>query len=222
MSSNWASWNNPGNGVWKADSSTLDLTVEANFQEASAWVTAVVGRPCEGHERRVAELTLKLAIAADLIHNERDVRQIVWAGLLHDIGKAAIDPRILNKPAALTPAEFDVIQQHPGLGYRLARTAPQIDDETLDGILYHHERWDGEGYPMGLIGESIPLLARLLKVTDVYDALVSDRPYRAAWTADEAATYLLQHSGMAFDPRLIQIFAYRVLPFHQQQGFPLD
>lgn len=214
-------WNNPDSGAWKADASTHDLTVEANFREASAWVTALAGRPCEGHERRVAELTLKLAAAADLIQSERDIRQIVWAGLLHDIGKVAIDPRILNKPGPLTPAEFEAVQQHPGLGHRLARTAPQVDNEILGGILHHHERWDGEGYPMGLIGESIPLLARLLKITDVYDALVSDRPYRAAWTADEAATYLLQHSGMAFDPRLIQIFAYRVLPFHQQPTFPL-
>lgn len=215
-------WNNPDSGAWKADASTHDLTVEANFREASAWVTALAGRPCEGHERRVAELTLKLAAAADLIQSERDIRQIVWAGLLHDIGKVAIDPRILNKPGPLTPAEFEAVQQHPGLGHRLARTAPQVDNEILGGILHHHERWDGEGYPMGLIGESIPLLARLLKITDVYDALVSDRPYRAAWTADEAATYLLQHSGMAFDPSLIQIFAYRVLPFHQQPIFPLD
>ena len=181
-----------------------------------------MGRAYTGHDRRVTDLALKLAEATGLLQGEQDVRQIVWAGLLHDVGKAAINADILNKPGALTPAEFKVIQQHPSLGYRLARTAPQIDDEILGAILHHHERWDGEGYPLGLIGESIPLLARILKVADVYDALVSDRPYRAAWTADEATTYLLQHSGTAFDPRLIQIFAYRVLPRQQHPGFPLD
>ena len=89
---------------------------------------------------------------------------------------------------------------------------------AVRGVDFALERGD----TLGLIGESIPLLARILKVADVYDALVSDRPYRAAWTADEATTYLLQHSGTAFDPRLIQIFAYRVLPRQQHPGFPLD
>lgn len=222
MSRKWVSWNNSTGSVWNVDASDHALQIETTVREVNAWTTAVVGRPCNGHDRQVMELSLKLAEAAGLLLGERNVRQVIWATLLHDIGKAAISARILEKPGALTPAEFKTIQQHPSLGHRLARTAPQVDDEILGAILHHHERWDGEGYPLGLIGESIPLLARVIKVTDVYDALVSDRPYRAAWTADEATAYLLQHSGTAFDPRLVQLFAYRVLPRHQHQGFPLD
>lgn len=222
MSRKWVPWNNPTRKVWNVEPSDHALLIETTVQEVNAWTMRVVGRACTEHDRRVMDLSLKLAEAAGLLQTERDVCQIVWAALLHDIGKAAISTRILDKPGALTPAEFKIIQQHPSLGHRLARTAPRADDEILGAILHHHERWDGEGYPLGLIGESIPLLARVIKVTDVYDALVSDRPYRAAWTADEATTYLLQHSGTAFDPRLIQIFAYRVLPQQQHPGFPLD
>jgi putative nucleotidyltransferase with HDIG domain len=222
MSRKWVPWNNQTDKVWSVDPGSHDLLIETNVREVNAWTTEVAGRSCTEHDRRVMDLSLKLAETAGLLHGEWEVRQVIWAALLHDIGKAAISARILEKPGPLTPAEFKTIQQHPSLGHRLARTAPQADDAVLGAILHHHERWDGEGYPLGLIGESIPLLARIIKVTDVYDALVSDRPYRAAWTADEATAYLLQHSGTAFDPRLIQIFAHRVLPQQQHSGFPLD
>ncbi|GGO36521.1 HD-GYP domain-containing protein [Deinococcus humi] len=222
MNRKWASWNNQANAAWNVDPRAHDQLIETNVREVNTWAMAVVGRSCTEHDRRVMDLSLKLAEAAGLLQGAWDVRQIVWAALLHDIGKAAISARILDKPGALTPTEFKVIQQHPSLGHRLARTAPQVNHEILGAILHHHERWDGEGYPLGLIGESIPLLARIIKVTDVYDALVSDRPYRPAWTNDEATAYLLQHSGTAFEPHLVQVFVYRVLPWHQHPGFPLD
>ena len=218
MNRKWVPWHNQQIGTWTAAPGTHEPLIDTYLQEVDAWTTTVVGRSCAGHERRVTTLALKLAEAAGLLLNDRDVRQVVWAGLLHDVGKAAISSKILEKPGPLTAAEFRTIQQHPALGHRLAQTAPQIDDEILGAILHHHEQWNGEGYPMGLIGESIPLLARIIKVADVYDALVSDRPYRAAWTTDEAAAYLLQHSGMAFDPRLIPLFVYRVLPRYPHPG----
>lgn len=224
MNGKWVPWHNQQMGAWNAGTDRYSPLIETVVQAVDAWTTATVGRSCAGHERRVMTLALKLAEAAGLLLGERDVQQVIWASLLHDIGKAAISQKILDKPGPLTAAEFRTIQQHPALGHQLAKAAPQIDDEILGAILHHHEQWNGEGYPAGLIGESIPLLARIIKVTDVYDALVSDRPYRAAWTTDEAAAYLLQHSGMAFDPRLVPLFVYRVLPRYPQPAasFPLE
>ncbi len=185
--------------------------VQEFIEEAEAWFTSLLGRAPGGHEHRVMLLALRLAHEAGHAQTSREARQVVWAGLLHDIGKSALDQKILEKPGVLNVQEMLIIQQHPAIGYRLACSAPQVDAEILGGIMHHHERWDGEGYPMGLMGESIPLLARVLKVVDVYDALVSDRPYRPAWSIEEAADYLRQHAGTAFETRLIQVFVERVL-----------
>lgn len=179
---------------------------------AGAWLSTVLGRPPEAHEEATARLTLLLACQAGEVRDAAALRRAVWAGMLHDIGKSVVDPRILNKPAPLTPAERAVMQRHPSVGHRLATTAPQLDAGALTAILYHHERWDGEGYPVGLIGESIPVLARILTIADVYDALSRERPYRPAWTPGEATGYLRTHAGTAFDPRLVELFVEGVLP----------
>ncbi|WP_288405205.1 HD-GYP domain-containing protein [uncultured Deinococcus sp.] len=179
---------------------------------AGEWLSAVLGRLPAPHEEAVARLTLALAHQAGEVGDEAAVRRAVWAGTLHDIGKSVVDPRILDKPAPLSPAERAVMQRHPSVGHRLASTAPQMDAAGLAAILYHHERWDGEGYPVGLIGESIPVLARILTIADVYDALCRERPYRPAWTPGEAGQYLRAHAGLIFDPRLVGIFMERVLP----------
>ncbi|KQR27279.1 HD-GYP domain-containing protein [Deinococcus sp. Leaf326] len=210
---------------WTALRSLPEAARPANFQfeeesglaaqerrAAGNWLGTVLGRPPEDHEESTARLTLALAYYAGEVQDEAAVRRAVWAGMLHDIGKSVVDPRILNKPAPLTPAERAVMQRHPSVGHRLATTAAQMDAGALTAVLYHHERWDGEGYPVGLIGESIPVLARVLTVVDVYDALSRERPYRAAWTPDEAARYLMTHAGTAFDPRLVELFVQWVLP----------
>lgn len=180
--------------------------------DAGGWISLVLGRPPSAHEEATAWLTLALARRAGEGEGPAALRRAVWAGMLHDIGKSAVDPRILDKPAPLTPAERAAVQRHPSVGHRLATTASQADAGALAAILHHHERWDGEGYPVGLIGESIPVLARVLSIVDVYDALSRDRPYRAAWTRAEAAAYLRRHAGTAFDPGLVRLFLEEVVP----------
>lgn len=188
-----------------------DAVVYETFEEVSQWISRLLGRAVEGHEYQVTLLALRLALEAGEVRTTQGIRQVIWAGMLHDLGKSAIDPRITNKPGALSDQELLIMRQHPGLGCRLAATAPGADAEILGAINHHHERWDGNGYPLGLIGESIPVLARILMVADVYDALVTDRPYRPAWTSEEALTYLQQHAGSNFDPRLVHVFVHQVI-----------
>ncbi|WP_309571005.1 HD-GYP domain-containing protein, partial [Deinococcus sp.] len=188
-----------------------DAVVQETLEQACSWIRTLLGRPAEGHERQVTMLALRLALEAGEVRTTLGIRQVIWAGMLHDIGKSAIDPRITNKPGGLSAQEQEIMRQHPTLGRRLASMAPDVDWEILNAVQHHHERWDGLGYPAGLIGESVPVLARILKVADVYDALVTDRPYRPAWSSEEAVEYLLDHSGTDFDPRLVRIFVHQVL-----------
>jgi HD-GYP domain-containing protein (c-di-GMP phosphodiesterase class II) len=125
--------------------------------------------------------------------------------LLHDIGKLGIPDAILLKHGSLTVQERQVMQQHAVYGYNVL--APIINlRQTLDITLYHHERWDGSGYPYGLRGEQIPLVARLFAVVDVFDALTSDRPYRSAWSHSQAIAYIKEQAGHQFDPRVVELF----------------
>ena len=160
-------------------------------------------RETEGHALRVIDHTLKLARALGL--HEPELTHIRRGALLHDIGKMGIPDAILLKRGALSEAEREVIRQHPRFAY-----------EMLSPILYlrpaleipycHHEKWDGSGYPRGLKGQEIPLAARLFAVVDVYDALLSDRPYRPAWTAERVRSYLQEQSGKYFDPEVAAAF----------------
>jgi HD-GYP domain-containing protein (c-di-GMP phosphodiesterase class II) len=160
-------------------------------------------RETEGHTRRVAELTLLLADKIDIsqeqrIHMER-------GALLHDVGKMGIPDDILRKPGKLTSQEWEIMKHHPLYAYNILS---QIDylKPALDIPLYHHEHWDGSGYPYGLAGEHIPLAARIFAVVDVYDALTSDRPYRTAWSKGQALDYMNSQSGQYFDPLILQTF----------------
>ena len=162
----------------------------------------------EGHTRRVTELTMRLAAAlhvpdAQLVHMRR-------GALLHDIGKMAIPGEILNKQGQLTDEETQIVQQHPQAAYKLLSSIPFLRP-ALDIPYCHHERWDGGGYPRGLKGEEIPLAARIFSVVDVWDALTSDRPYRRAWTRQEALDYIQTESGRFFDPDVVSIFSQIVL-----------
>ena len=125
--------------------------------------------------------------------------------LLHDIGKLGIPDAILFKPGSLTSKEWDIMKQHPQYAYSIL--APTISlQQVLDIPLYHHERWNGTGYPFGIVGEKIPLFARLFAVVDVFDALTSDRPYRSAWSRSQAAAYIRENSGELFDPEIVVLF----------------
>jgi len=160
-------------------------------------------RETEGHTRRVAELTLLLAgrlkISQDqLVHMER-------GALLHDVGKMGIPDDILRKPGKLTSQEWEIMKHHPLYAYNILSQIEYLKP-ALDIPLYHHEHWDGSGYPYGLTGEAIPLAARIFAVVDVYDALTSDRPYRAAWSKEQALEYMRSQSGQYFDPLILQAF----------------
>jgi HD-GYP domain-containing protein (c-di-GMP phosphodiesterase class II) len=157
----------------------------------------------DGHTRRVSALTVRLAEHMQIPADQRD--SIQQGALLHDIGKLGIPDAVLLKPGSLTPREWKVMQQHPLYAYNIL--APIISlRQALDIPLYHHERWNGSGYPYGLVGEQIPLSARLFAVVDVYDALTSDRPYRSAWSRSQALEYLREQAGQHFDPQVVDHF----------------
>jgi putative nucleotidyltransferase with HDIG domain len=157
----------------------------------------------EGHTRRVSRLTMQLVEHIQIPPEQWDsIRQ---GALLHDIGKLGIPDAILLKPGSLTPREKKVMQQHVMYGYNIL--APITSDRNiLDITLYHHEHWDGTGYPYGLKGEQIPQMARVFAVVDVFDALKSDRPYRTAWSHSKVIEYLKEQSGRCFDPQVVKLF----------------
>jgi len=160
-------------------------------------------RETEGHTRRVTEMTVTLAKAMGL--PEEAILQYRRGALLHDIGKIGVPDSILHKPGPLTEEEWVIMRRHPQQAYELLAPISYLQ-LALDIPYCHHERWDGSGYPRGLNGDQIPLAARLFAVVDVFDALISDRPYRKAWTKDQALEYILQQSGIQFDPDVIDIF----------------
>ncbi|HEU5087568.1 MAG TPA: HD domain-containing phosphohydrolase, partial [Roseiflexaceae bacterium] len=157
----------------------------------------------EGHCRRVTELTIKLA--RFMGYPEELLVHVRRGAILHDIGKIGVPDDILLKPGALTPDERQILEQHPVYAYQMLETIPYLRP-ALDIPYYHHERWDGTGYPRGLRGENIPLIARIFAVVDVYDALRNDRPYRSGWLEDKVRAYLIENSGTHFDPDIVHAF----------------
>jgi HD-GYP domain-containing protein (c-di-GMP phosphodiesterase class II) len=153
------------------------------------------------HSERVAALARRIAVEIGLGPDEQHTAQL--AALLHDVGKIAVPDSILNKAGRLTPDEFEEMKKHPAHGARILSniTSPSVT-AVLPGVQFHHERWDGGGYPDGLRGEQIPLLGRLLGVADFFDALTSARAYRAPLSPDEALELVRQGSGTHFDPRI--------------------
>ncbi len=157
----------------------------------------------QGHTQRVSVLMMRFDEHMRIPSSQWDA--IKQGALLHDIGKLGIPDAILLKPGSLTPRERQVMQQHAIYGYNILAPITNLR-QTLDIALYHHERWDGSGYPYGLAREQIPLVARLFAVVDVFDALTSDRPYRSAWSHSQAIEYLKEHAGQLFDPTVVRLF----------------
>lgn len=160
-------------------------------------------RETEGHTRRVTDLTLRLARAMSFDPDE--LAHVRRGAILHDIGKMGIPDNILLKPGPLTEDEWSIMRRHPVLAYELLSPIPYLRP-ALEIPYCHHEKWNGTGYPRGLKGEQIPLAARIFAVADVWDALRSDRPYRAAWPAEKAWDYIQSLSGTHFDPDVVQLF----------------
>jgi len=171
--------------------------------EALAHMVALRDHETEEHGRRVVELTEQMASVIGFSTNE--IYHIKLGALLHDIGKVGIPDAILLKPGALNTTERTEMERHPLLGFEIAKPIG-LDPATLDLIQYHHERWDGNGYPSELMGEDIPHPARIFAVVDVWDALTNDRPYRKAWTKEQACKFIAEQAGFQFDPRVVEVF----------------
>jgi diguanylate cyclase (GGDEF)-like protein len=152
-----------------------------------------------GHSQRVAQYACELAQVVGL--SESEVELVRITGTLHDVGKIGVPDSVLKKPGRLTDEERQVMETHPVLGEEIVKKAPQLAP-TLPGVRHHHERWDGKGYPDGLAGEEIPLIARLLAIADTYDAMTSDRPYRKGMDAEIALSEIEKGAGTQFAPDL--------------------
>ena len=154
----------------------------------------------------VAVCGLMVALALQLQLNEEQTRCAGMGGLLHDLGKAAMPMDVLNKPGRLTDAEFDIIKAHPVEGHKMLLNDPSVDAMVLDIVLHHHEKADGSGYPDGLKGDEISLLARMGAICDVYDAITSDRPYKKGWDPSEALRKMASWTNSHLDGRMFQAF----------------
>ncbi len=167
-----------------------------------------------GHSERVAEVALKIGMVKGLTtHEQHNVRR---AGLLHDIGKLAVDTAILDKSGELNDEEYRLIKQHSAIGARILEPIAAYA-EIIPIVLQHHEQYDGKGYPSGLSGEEICLGARIMAVADVFDALTSERPYRSGWKEDRAITAIRDQAGSQFDPEIVTAFLEVVRTDHLAQ-----
>jgi len=162
----------------------------------------------EAHSHRVSKFCETMGIALNLL--EAEIKELKTVGLLHDIGKIAIDETILNKPGKLTDDEGEEIKRHPEIGYRILSTVNDLSD-MANYVLYHHERWDGKGYPKGLKGEEIPFVSRIITIADAYDAMTSERSYRSALLEAIAIAELQKNAGIQFEPELVSLFIEKVL-----------
>jgi len=156
-----------------------------------------------GHSERVAKVAVRLA--KEMGCNTQSQETIYLAGLLHDIGKIGIDDQVLRKPGKLTEAEYEHIKLHTTIGHRILSDIRQLD-EVLPVVLHHHEQWNGQGYPTGLAGEKIPVLARIMAVADSFDAMSSDRPYRQGMPDDKLDAIFQDGAGKQWDAQVIEAF----------------
>ncbi|WP_407543162.1 HD domain-containing protein (plasmid) [Deinococcus radiomollis] len=171
---------------------TLGLALEARDSET------------HGHTLRTATMAERLGEALGL--SARDLSDLRQGAYLHDLGKLSVPDAVLRKPGKLTPEEWTVMQRHVTDGYDIANRIPDLSPAILSVIRSHHERWNGTGYPEGLAGTDIPLGARIFAVCDVYDALISDRPYKKAWSHEDATLEIVRQSGQQFDPDVVRVF----------------
>ena len=157
------------------------------------------------HCQRLQEMADKMGRALDLTDSELDNLNLLAA--LHDIGKIAIPNNILDKPGKLTLEEWETIKNHPEIGYRIALSSPELAT-IAEAILHHHEWWDGSGYPLGLKGEKIPLISRIIAITDTYDVMINGRPYKEAVSKEEALAEIQRCAGTQFDPELAKKYLF--------------
>ncbi len=178
---------------------------EAYDETIEGWsrVLDLRDKETEGHTQRVTEAAVRLARALGV--PEEDIVHLRRGALLHDIGKMGVSDRILQKPGALTDEEWAEMRKHPEYALQMLYPISYLRP-ALDIPYCHHERWDGSGYPRGLKGEEIPLAARIFSIVDVWDALLSNRPYRRGCTEESVLEYIRKYSGIYFDPKLVNAF----------------
>lgn len=183
------------------------------LRQAKQEVIEVLGRAGDYRDEETGEHINRMShscyqLARAFGFSDDEAVKIRHASTLHDIGKIGIPDDILLKPGKLTPAEQQIMQQHSRIGYEILGGAEKSETLKLAKTicLYHHERWDGTGYPTGIKGKEIPIEARIATICDVFDALTSDRPYKQAWPEKEAVQFIKDHSGIYFDPELVPIF----------------
>ncbi|MBI5825571.1 MAG: GAF domain-containing protein [Chloroflexi bacterium] len=200
----------------------FDNVQRVNMELAIAYEATIEGwsraldlrdKETEGHTRRVTELTMTLAKVVGI--PDIELQHIRRGALLHDIGKMGVSDKILLKKGALTEKEWIAMRLHPTLALQMLQPIAYLR-QALDIPYCHHEKWDGTGYPRGLKGGQIPLVARIFAVVDVWDALTSSRPYRKAWTKKKALAYIKQQSGKHFDPHIVELFLKTIKEFDIQ------
>lgn len=157
----------------------------------------------EEHVKRMEELALLLG--KDLKLSQTELNELVMLSALHDIGKIAVADSIILKPGKLSPEEWELVKKHPEVGYRIAKSSVDLA-AIADAILTHHENWDGSGYPEGLKSTEIPLISRIISIVDAFDAMTNDRPYRKAFTREQAIAEIRRYSGIKYDPELVEVF----------------
>jgi putative nucleotidyltransferase with HDIG domain len=195
-------------GILHRDRLELDRQAElraAYDSTLAGWSRAleIRDKEIEGHSRRVAGLAVQLAEACGLRGDQ--LQWVERGALLHDIGKMSLPDSIISKKGVLTPSEQTLMRTHPRVAEDMLSSIAYLRP-ALDIPAFHHEWWNGQGYPHGLAGERIPLAARIFAVVDAWDALLSDRPYRRAWSRDQAVTHLKEQSGKQFDPLVVKRF----------------
>jgi len=199
--------------------------IESNIETIQALGNAIAKRDSDTHSHnyRVAYYSIRLAEA--LVLEPSLIEEIIKGAFLHDVGKIAISDNILLKPGKLTPEEFSIMQSHSAEGLYIVKDISWLH-EARNVILYHHEKFDGSGYPEGLSAQAIPLEARLFAIADVFDALSSPRPYKQAIAADKCMEIMQAQSGKHFDPELLQAFIHIYQDCYQQvansQGTELE
>jgi HD-GYP domain-containing protein (c-di-GMP phosphodiesterase class II) len=186
----------------RSDAKEIEASYDSTLKALMAALDAK-DRVTEGHCERVAKLTIELARSvgvpeSQMVHIER-------GAMLHDVGKIGVPDDILKKPAALTDPEWEAMRKHPLLAGLLVSKVGFLEP-ALPILLYHHEKYDGSGYPFGLSGENIPLEARIFTIVDAYDAMTQDRPYRDAMSHHAAMEEIREHNGTQFDPDVVTAF----------------
>ena len=180
-------------------------TKEAFFQIITSLVNALEARDSytEGHSERVSKYALMVAERLGWALEERE--KLRKAALLHDLGKIGIPDRILHKREKLNEEEYDMIKKHEVIGVKILEPLKDLSD-ILPWILYHHEKWDGTGYPHGLSGNAIPEASQIISLVDVYDALTTGRDYKVAFSTEDSIKEILSKKGTSFNPKLVDIF----------------